>query len=41
MTKFYDLMHRTRPAELFYDPRGGVKHGRDIGGHGNHVHVAF
>jgi peptidoglycan hydrolase-like protein with peptidoglycan-binding domain len=44
MAKFYDLMHNTRPTELFYDPRGGVKNGQDIGaigGHGDHVHVAF
>jgi len=44
MSKFYWEMHALRPTELFYDPIGGVKHGRDIGpigGHGNHVHVAF
>jgi hypothetical protein len=44
MAKFYDLLHNTRPTELFYDPRGGVKNGQDIGaigGHGDHVHVAF
>lgn len=30
--------------ELFYDPLGGVKHGQEIGaigGHSNHVHIAF
>jgi len=44
MTRFYWDMHKMRPTELFYDPCGGVKHGRDIGpigGHGDHVHVAF
>jgi peptidoglycan hydrolase-like protein with peptidoglycan-binding domain len=44
MAAFYDAMHRQRPTELFYDPKGGVKHGKDIkpiGGHGTHVHVAF
>ena len=44
MARFYDAMRPTNPTELFYDPRGGVKHGRDIdaiGGHRDHVHVAF
>lgn len=44
MAKFFDTLHGTRPTELFYDPRGGVKNGRDIpaiGGHSDHVHVAF
>jgi hypothetical protein len=44
MAAYYDVMRRQNPTELFYDPRGGVKHGRDIGaigGHGDHVHVAF
>jgi len=44
MAAFYDVMHRQRPTELFYDPKGGVKNGQDIkpiGGHGTHVHVAF
>jgi hypothetical protein len=32
------------PAELFYDPIGGIKYGKNIGaigGHSNHVHVAY
>lgn len=44
MAKFFDLLHNTRPTELFYDPRGAVKNGSDIapiGGHSDHVHVAF
>jgi hypothetical protein len=44
MRKFYTEMSRTNPTELFYDPMGGMKHGRNIGpigGHGNHVHVAY
>lgn len=44
MAQFYREMHTMRPTELFYDPLGGVKYGRDIGaigGHGDHVHVAF
>ena len=31
-------------AELFYDPIGGIKNGKQIGaigGHSDHVHVAF
>ena len=31
-------------AEMFYDPKGGIDNGRDIGaigGHGAHVHVAM
>lgn len=44
MRQFYTEMSRTNPTELFYDPMGGMKHGRNIGaigGHGNHVHVAY
>jgi hypothetical protein len=44
MTQFYREMSATRPTELFYDPMGGIKHGRNIGaigGHGNHVHLAY
>ena len=44
MTQFYREMAKTNPTELFYDPMGGIKHGRNIGaigGHGNHVHVAY
>ena len=42
--QFYREMSRTRPTELFYDPMGGMKHGRNIGaigGHRTHVHVAY
>ncbi|PKN56312.1 MAG: hypothetical protein CVU56_16845 [Deltaproteobacteria bacterium HGW-Deltaproteobacteria-14] len=44
MRQFYHDMHAMHPTELFYDPLGGVKNGKDIGaigGHGDHVHVAF
>lgn len=44
MGAFYDAMAKTNPTELFYDPRGGMKHGQNIGaigGHGDHVHVAY
>jgi hypothetical protein len=44
MKQFYREMSQTNPTELFYDPMGGMKHGRNIGaigGHGNHVHVAY
>jgi hypothetical protein len=44
MRQFYREMSHTHPTELFYDPMGGMKHGRNIGaigGHGNHVHVAY
>jgi hypothetical protein len=44
MRQFYTEMSRTNPTELFYDPMGGMKHGRNIGaigGHGNHVHLAY
>jgi len=44
MREFYREMSHTNPTELFYDPMGGMKHGRNIGaigGHGTHVHVAY
>jgi hypothetical protein len=44
MSQFYREMAGTHPTELFYDPMGGIKHGRNIGaigGHGNHVHIAY
>ena len=44
MRQFYRDMARTNPTELFYDPMGGIKHGRNIGsigGHGRHVHIAY
>ncbi len=44
MGQFYREMSTTNPTELFYDPMGGMKHGRNIGaigGHGNHVHIAY
>lgn len=44
MRQFYREMAGTNPTELFYDPMGGIKHGRNIGaigGHGTHVHIAY
>ncbi|HWU91571.1 MAG TPA: hypothetical protein VN253_30095 [Kofleriaceae bacterium] len=44
MTEFYREMSGTHPTELFYDPMGGIKNGRNIGaigGHGTHVHLAY
>lgn len=44
MSRFYREMAGTNPTELFYDPIGGMKHGRNIGpigGHSNHVHLAY
>ena len=44
MRQFYREMAGTSPTELFYDPMGGIKHGRNIGaigGHRNHVHLAY
>ena len=44
MSQFYREMSATNPTELFYDPMGGMKHGRSIGaigGHNDHVHVAY
>lgn len=44
MSRFYRAMAGTNPTELFYDPVGGIKHGRNIGpigGHRDHVHIAY
>jgi len=44
MRQFYREMSHTHPTELFYDPMGGMKHGHSIGaigGHRNHIHVAY
>lgn len=44
MRQFYREMSHTHPTELFYDPMGGIKNGHQIGavgGHGNHVHLAY
>lgn len=44
MRQFCREMSRTHPTELFYDPMGGIEHGRQIGaigGHATHVHVAY
>jgi hypothetical protein len=44
MARFYRYMADTKPTEMFYDPIGGIKYGKDIGaigGHGDHVHIAF
>lgn len=44
MRQFYRDMAPTNPTELFYDPAGGIKHGRNIGaigGHNDHVHIAY
>lgn len=44
MGQFYREMSKTNPTELFYDPMGGIKHGRQIGaigGHRDHVHIAY
>jgi hypothetical protein len=44
MRQFYKDMAGTNPTELFYDPMGGIKRGRNIGpigGHGDHVHIAY
>jgi hypothetical protein len=44
MSNFYRAMSKTHPTELFYDPSGGIKHGRSIGpigGHRDHVHIAY
>jgi hypothetical protein len=44
MGRFYRDMAGSHPTELFYDPIGGIKHGHNIGpigGHGNHVHIAY
>jgi hypothetical protein len=44
MREFYREMAHTHPTELFYDPMGGIKNGHNIGaigGHSNHVHLAY
>ena len=44
MAQYYDILKNTRPTELFYDPRGGIKNGAQIGpigGHSDHVHIAY
>jgi len=44
MAAFYREMAKLSPTECFYDPIGGIKHGQNIGaigGHSDHVHVAF
>lgn len=44
MKQFYREMSGTHPTELFYDPMGGIKNGHQIGaigGHSNHVHLAY
>ncbi len=44
MRELYRELAATHPTELFYDPMGGIKHGRNIGaigGHGSHVHIAY
>lgn len=46
MSAFYSaaLARYSDIAELFYDPRGGIKHNVQIGaigGHGGHVHIAL
>lgn len=44
MAQFYREMKATNPTELFYDPLGGIKRGQEIGaigGHSDHVHVAY
>lgn len=45
MAKFFDRIAKMKsPTELFYDPKGAIKNGQripPIGGHSDHVHVAF
>jgi peptidoglycan hydrolase-like protein with peptidoglycan-binding domain len=44
MSAYYRRLAGSRPTELFYDPQGGIKNGSNIGaigGHGDHVHVAY
>lgn len=44
MARYYRFMANKHPTELFYDPIGGIKNGVNIGaigGHSDHVHVAF
>lgn len=44
MAAYYRRLAGTSPTELFYDPIGGIKNGRQIGaigGHSDHVHIAY
>lgn len=44
MAAYYKHLKPLKPTELFYDPLGGIKYGQEIGpigGHSDHVHVAF
>lgn len=44
MAAYYRRLAGSRPTELFYDPVGGIKNGSNIGaigGHRDHVHVAY
>jgi len=44
MARFYRYMAQYSPTEQFYDPIGGIKNGQNIGaigGHSDHVHIAF
>jgi peptidoglycan hydrolase-like protein with peptidoglycan-binding domain len=43
MAEFYRRLAGTKPTEMFYDPMGGIKNGKQIGaigGHRDHVHIA-
>ena len=44
MAAFFRFAKQFRPTELFYDPEGAIKNGKaitPIGGHSDHVHIAF
>jgi hypothetical protein len=44
MAAYYRALARPHPTELFYDPLGGIKYGKQIGaigGHSDHVHIAY
>ncbi|MFY2557479.1 peptidoglycan-binding domain-containing protein [Corallococcus terminator] len=44
MAEYYTRLAGSKPTELFYDPKGGIKNGTPIGaigGHRDHVHVAY
>lgn len=44
MARFFRFFAHYKPTELFYDPIGAIKNGNripPIGGHSDHVHVAF
>lgn len=44
MSRLFQMLSRTSPTELFYDPSGAIKNGRriaPIGGHGTHIHVGY